>query len=362
MEGRVPDTREAIRRMQPYAWEPPSARVALEAGVPEEQVVRFDTNTFPWPGADLDQLAPLDVNEYPDTSYSELTAAITDYTGIPADRITVGAGADEILDLLAKAYIGPDAPTVQSRPTYAMFRIVSEIAGGRVIDVPARDLALDREGFLKQATSTRFIWICNPNNPTGELLPADFIEKTLRAATTAVVAVDEAYFEVSGVTVAALIDRYPNLVVVRTLSKAFGLAGMRVGYALAGDAITAALRRVRPPGSISVISEALAVRSLHDLEGMRERVNQVVAARGNLAAELVELGLNPLPSAANFLLVRTGPELGPALLRQGLVVRTFPRNSPLAEYIRITVRKPEENSRLVQALTAIAPPRAQTRL
>ena len=111
-----------------------------------------------------------------------------------------------------------------------------------------------------------------------------------------------------------------------------------------------------------MISEALAVRSLHDLEGMRERVNQVVAARGNLAAELVELGLNPLPSAANFLLVRTGPELGPALLRQGLVVRTFPRNSPLAEYIRITVRKPEENSRLVQALTAIAPPRAQTRL
>ena len=362
MEARVPDTREAIRRMQPYAWEPPSARVALEAGVSESEVVRFDTNTFPWPGADLDQLSPVEVNEYPDTSYSALTAAIAGYTGIPEGKITVGAGADEILDLLAKAYIDLDAPTVQSRPTYAMFRIVSEIAGGRVIDVPARDLALDRDNFLENAAHARFVWICNPNNPTGELLPVDFIESTLRAATTAVVAVDEAYFEVSGVTVAALIDRYPNLVVVRTLSKAFGLAGMRVGYALAGDAIATALRRVRPPGSISVISEALAVRSLNDLEGMRERVNQVVAARETLTTQLLDLGLNPLPSTANFLLVRSGAEVGRALLRQGLVVRTFPRNSPLAEYIRITVRKPEENSRLVQALTAIAPPRAQTRL
>src|SRR5919108_2492879 len=362
MEARVPDTREAIRRMQPYAWEPPSARVALEAGVPQEQVVRFDTNTFPWPGADLDQLPPVEVNEYPDTSYSALTAAITGYTGIPEDRITVGAGADETLDLLAKAYIGPDAPTVQSRPTYAMFRIVSEIAGGRVIDVPTRDLALDRDAFLEQASSARFVWICNPNNPTGELLPTDFIEAVLQTMSGAVVAVDEAYYEVSGLTVVPMIERYPNLVVVRTLSKAFGLAGMRVGYALAGDAITAALRRVRPPGSISVISEALAVRSLNDLDAMRERVSKVVAARKALAAELAHLGLNPLPSAANFLFVRTGPEVGPALLRQGLVVRTFPRNSPLAEYIRITVRKPEENSRLVEVLAAIAPPSARTRL
>jgi histidinol-phosphate aminotransferase len=243
-----------------------------------------------------------------------------------------------------------------------MFRIVSEIAGGRVIDVPARDLSLDRDAFLENAAHARFVWICNPNNPTGELLPADFIESILRAATTAVVAVDEAYYEVSGMTVVPLIERYPNLVVVRTLSKAFGLAGMRVGYALAGDAITAALRRVRPPGSISVISEALAVRSLNDLEGMRERVRQVVAAREALAAELAQSGLNALPSAANFLLVRTGADVGPALLRQGLVVRTFPRTSPLTDYVRITVRKPEENSRVVQALAAIAPPRVQTRL
>src|SRR5256885_10390280 len=105
-----PEPRAAISRMQPYEWEPPSARIARQAGVPEDQVVRFDTNTFPWPGARLDRLPPEPLNEYPDTSYAALTEAIAQYADVPTDRITVGAGADEILDLIAKAYIEVSAP------------------------------------------------------------------------------------------------------------------------------------------------------------------------------------------------------------------------------------------------------------
>src|SRR5437764_2741686 len=330
-----PRPRGAILQMQPYEWEPPSARIASEAGVPEGDVVRFDTNTSPWPGVALSDVGPLALNEYPDTSYSMLTDALAAYTWAPADAITVGAGADEILDMLAKAYVGAGDPVVLARPTYAMFRIVSEMAGGRVNAVPAAGLDLDQDRFLKASAHARLTWLCNPNNPTGELLPVGFIEK-LAEGSPGVVAVDEAYFEFSGVTATGLIARFPNLVLVRTLSKAFGLAGVRVGYALAGPQISAALRRVRPPGSISVVSEALGTHALRDQRGLVQRVSSIVASRETLYGELVRIGLEVHPSAGNFLLVRAGEGAASWLLRRGLVVRTFPSGSPLVGDFRIT--------------------------
>ena len=335
--------------MQPYEWEPPSAQIARQAGVPEDQVVRFDTNTFPWPGAALDGLAGLPLNEYPDTTYRDLTEAIAEYAGVPADRVTVGAGADELLDLCAKAYVGIDEPVVMMRPTYPMFRILSEMAGGRVDDVTASDLRMDRDRFLERARHARVTWLCNPNNPTGELLPLTYIEDVVRSS-PGVVLVDEAYFELSGITAVGLIREFPNLVVVRTFSKAFGLAGARVGYALAGDAITAALRRVRPPQSISVVSAALAVEAIRDRAGMEERVRQIQRALRSLRDQLKELGLRTYDSAGNFILVRIPPGTAASLLKRGLVVRTFPAGSPLADFMRVTIRKPEENARLVEAL------------
>jgi len=337
--------------MQPYEWEPPSASIARQAGVPEDQVVRFDTNTFPWPGARLDRLPPQPLNEYPDTSYATLTEAIAQYADVPTDRITVGAGADEILDLIAKAYIEASAQIVISRPTYPMFRILTEIAGGSIDEVMAIDLRLDRAAFLERARHARLTWLCNPNNPTGELLPGDFVEE-VASATDGVLVVDEAYFETSGVTALPLIDRIPNVVVVRSLSKGFGLAGVRVGYALAGAAISEALRRVRPPGSISVVSAALGAQALGDGDGLQERVRQIKDERTRLHRALLALDLEVRDSAANFLLVRTGRSAAPTLLQRGLVVRTFPTTSPLAQYIRVTVRRPEENDRLVAALQA----------
>jgi histidinol-phosphate aminotransferase len=349
-----PEPRDAIRRMHPYEWEPPSASIARQAGVPEDQVVRFDTNTFPWPGAQLDALPPEPLNEYPDTSYATLTEAIAQYADVPTDRITVGAGADEILDLIAKAYIDAAARVVLSHPTYPMFRILTEMAGGSIDEVRAINLHLDRQGFLEHARGARLSWLCNPNNPTGEQLPLDYVEE-VAVATDGVLVVDEAYFETSGVTAGPLIDRVPNVVVVRTLSKAFGLAGVRVGYALAGAPISDALRRVRPPGSISVVSAALAAQALSDVSGMRQRVLQVKAERTRLRRGLQALDLEVRDSAANFLLVQTGRSAAPALLQKGLVVRTFPATSVLAEFIRVTVRRAEENDRLVAALAEARP-------
>ena len=335
--------------MHPYEWEPPSASIARQAGVPEDQVVRFDTNTFPWPGARLDALPPEPLNEYPDTSYAALTEAIAQYADVPTDRITVGAGADEILDLIAKAYIDASSRVLLSHPTYPMFRILTEMAGGSIDEVRAIDLHLDRRAFLERGRDARLIWVCNPNNPTGELLPLDFVEE-VAVATDGVLVVDEAYFETSGVTAVPLIDQMPNVVIVRTLSKGFGLAGVRVGYALAGAAISDALRRVRPPGSISVVSAALGAQALTDVAGMRQRVRQVKDERVRVRRELQAIGLEVRDSAANFLLVRSRRSAAAALLKEGLVVRTFPATSLLAEYIRVTVRRPAENDRLIAAL------------
>jgi histidinol-phosphate aminotransferase len=340
--------------MNPYEWEPPSARIAKQAGVPEDQVIRFDTNTFPWPGAALDQLPPLAVNEYPDTSYGDLTEAISQYTDVPPEQITVGAGADEVLDMCAKAYLEAGALVCLSRPTYPMFRILSEIAGGDIEDVPAVDLRLDRKAFLAQAARARVTWVCNANNPTGELLPLEFIVEVARS-TTGLVVVDEAYYEMSGVTAAGLIGEMANLVVARTLSKAFGLAGARVGYALAGSAVSDALRRVRPPGSLSVVSAALGVKTLQHLPAMRERVAQVIKERERLRSRLLELRFEVRESAANFILVRPKTGAAAQLLKQGLVVRTFPPSSAVRDCVRITVRTPLENDRLAAAMAGLAP-------
>src|SRR5437588_2241994 len=356
----APEPRPAISRMHPYEWEPPSASIARQAGVPEDQVVRFETNTFPWPGADLRRLPAMPINEYPDTSYRALTEAIAQYADAPLDWITVGAGAGEVRGLIANAFIACSRSGLLSRPTYPVFRILTEMAGGAVDEVPAIDLRLDRQAFLAQARSAAVTWLANPNNPTGELLPLSFVEE-LAGVAGGVVAIDEAYVEMSGVTALPLIDRMPNVVLIRTLSKAFGLAGVRVGYALAGPGISAVLRRVRPPGSISVVSAALGAQALSDLSGMRQRVQRIIEERTRLQAELASLGLEVRESAANFLLARTGRGVAPPLLRNGLVVRTFPPTSPLAEYIRITVRRPEENARLVAALRAALPTGGSTR-
>ena len=250
-----------------------------------------------------------------------------------------------------KAYIDASARVVLAHPTYPMFRILTEMAGGSIDEVRAINLHLDRRVFLERVRDARLIWLCNPNNPTGELLPLDFVEE-VGLASDGVLVVDEAYFETSGVTALPLIERLPNLVIVRTLSKAFGLAGVRVGYALAGAAISDALRRVRPPGSISVVSAALGAQALSDVDGMHQRVQQVKDERARLRLGLEALDLEVRDSAANFLLVLTGRSAAPALLKKGLVVRTFPATSLLAEYIRVTVRRPEENDRLVAALGA----------
>ncbi|MGA7362708.1 MAG: histidinol dehydrogenase [Candidatus Dormiibacterota bacterium] len=348
-EPASPRPRSTVSVMHPYQWELSTAEVARKANIEPQAVIRFDTNSSPWEGAELSQLGPCSLNEYPDSTYAELSQAISKYAGAPLDAITIGAGADELLDLLAKAFIAPSDPVLLSDPTYSMYRTLSELAGGYILEVPAQDWELNRRRFLELAPQARLIWLCNPNNPTGELLPLEFVAELARS-TAGLLVIDEAYYEFTGSTAADLIGQLPNLVVVRTLSKAFGLAGARVGYAISGSSVAASLQLVRPPGSVSSVAAALGAQALTQAPAMRERVTHLRHLQDQMAAELTGMEWPVRRTPANFILLRATPRLLRELGEQGLVVRTFAEGSSMAGWVRITVRSAAENARLVDAV------------
>ena len=302
-----------------YRWAPSTEQLAREAGLHPVEIVRFDGNVpaLPLPSSRPGALASVlaRVNEYPHGGYTELVPAIARYAGVGPANVVLGAGADDLILLCARAFAGPgDTVAIADEPTYSLFRVAVELAGATVAhDDPA------------------FTFCCRPNNPTGALDP-------LPAARPLVV--DEAYFEYAGETA---VDRIEDgIVVLRTFSKAFGLAGARVGYALADAETAAEVNRRQAPAPVSTLSAALAVAALAEPPD----VGPQVAERERLAAALRELGLDPLPSRANFVFVPTadGDALAATLLRDGLVVRS------LARGIRISVRDREDDDLLLERL------------
>jgi len=344
-----PLARLGVRQLVPYQWEASSQEVARRAGIEPGQVIRFDTNSVAAEAVSLADLGPIALSEYPGSTYSDLTEALADYVPVPVEEITVGAGADEVLDLLARTFIGVGDPVLLSEPTYSWHRVVSELAGGWITPVPATGWQSDREQLLRRAAHARLTWLCNPNNPTGEILPLEFIAE-LATASPGLVVVDEAYYEFAGVSAVGLVSQFNNLVVVRTLSKAFGLAGLRVGYSISDPAVAGALARVRPPGSISTVAAAIATLAVQAPTAMLARVTRVRELRNQLADELEKIGLEVRRTEANFLLVATPPALPDRLAARGLVVRGYREPGPMAGWSRVTVRSEPENARLVDAI------------
>jgi imidazoleglycerol-phosphate dehydratase len=305
-----------------YTWAPPSDEVARLAGIDPSQVLRFDQNTPPLPlpstrpGAIAGALAR--VNGYPGGGYRSLRSAIAAYAGVEPENIVLGAGADDLILLCARAYAGPgDAIAIPAAPTYPLFRIAAQLAGAVVGgDDPVLTFA------------------CRPNNPTGALDPLPDARPLV---------VDEAYFEYSGQTALPLID--DGVIVLRTFSKVFALAGARIGYALAARDVADELNARQAPAPVSSLSAALALAAL----ASPPDVAPVLEERERLASALRALGLSPLESHANFLYVPVddGLALGESLLRQGIVVRAYP------EAIRMSVLDAEDDDALVETLARV---------
>jgi histidinol-phosphate aminotransferase len=239
-----------------------------------------------------------------------------------------------------------------------MFRVVTEAVGARLRTVPvdaAWDLPLAPVLEAVRDDSVGVVWLCSPSNPTGRELSADFVQAVLAAAPDAVVVLDEAYAEISGRSLAATVLAAPNGVVVRTFSKGYGLAGARVGYLVAPPEIARVVETLRLPQNLTAFGIAAACRALEDQAGLAQRVAAIVAERERLSAELVARGWQLVPSAANFLLGRPPqPAIDVAAWLQGagLVVRSYPDHPRLHAWLRVTVRAPEEDDRLLARLDA----------
>ena len=304
------------------------------------------------------KLHRMDVNLYPDTSYSSLRETLSEYTGFDVDRFVVTNGADEGLDIIAKTFLDAGDEAIISYPTYSYFRIVTEIMGGRAVFVDRVDGFRDNaDGILERVGErTRLIFLCSPNNPTGNTAEVEDVRRILEEAGEDVaVVVDEAYYEFCGKTFADLTNNYENLIIVRTFSKAFSLAGARVGYLIAAEETVDKLNKVRPPNSLSIISLALAEIALRDRRTLNNIVRRIVGERERLYRELSGIdGITPYPSEANFVLTRIergdAGELHQKLMSMGLVLRDLTGVRRLENHLRITVNKPEQNDKLLTAI------------
>jgi histidinol-phosphate aminotransferase len=364
----------APKPMPTYDWEPTTDFLAGKYGLPRESIVRFDVNTSPLPPDLGDVLAgtfvPL-LSEYPPSDYAALVAAAAAAYGVEPGEILPTAGADEALDLTARAFLREGSVAIAPVPTYAMYRIVTEQRGATFRGVPrqapASGFGLDIPALAEAARTADLVWLCEPNNPTGLAEPAqrveDLLERLARDASAdnrlpPAVVIDEAYVEFTGNSLLRLRDSYKRLVVIRTLSKAHALAGARVGFAVARPETLAPIISFRAPASVSTVSAALATASLRRPGLWRDNVARIAEQRSRLVGDLAQIGWLPYPSEVNFILFRfASPAAAQAaaevLLRKGLVPRSFGPDHPLADCLRLTVRSAAENDRLIEAARGI---------
>lgn len=313
-----------------------------------------NTNAFGAPPAALRTLAaaqPSDLTQYPSSSGPELREAIARYLGVAPNDVILGCGADNVIDCAFRALCEPGDAVAFPDPTFVMARYFAVTNGLRPVPVPLRaDGGIDVAGLL--GANARVIYLCAPNNPTGAQPNASDLQALLDRS-DAVVLLDEAYAEFAGETRAELAPAHPRLVVLRTFSKAFGLAGLRVGYAVGSQPLVREIEKARGPFAVSTVAlRAAQVAITDDMDWVRTRVRAAVAARDNLIALLQKRGLTPFPSVANFVLlpVPDARRTAEQLRARGITVRVFTRLTGIGDALRITVGPPEAMRRVADAL------------
>jgi histidinol-phosphate aminotransferase len=363
-----------------YAAPPSPAALAARLGVPIERICKLDANESPYgpPPKALAALARLSeagagmagTGRYPDPYGDELRAALAVYTSVPAAGIALGNGSDDLIYRLTELLARPGDEIVVSEPTFSVFAIAARQRGGVVVDTGRdADFGIAPEALAAAITPrTRLVYLCAPNNPTGTALPHAVLRAALARAEALggpegapLVVTDEAYYEIGALagdaavwSAAPLVAEGRPLAVLRTFSKVFGLAGLRVGYLLGAPALAGRLRARQPYYHVNLAAQLAARAALDDLGWLRERAAALVRGRATLAAALGALpGLRVYPSAANFLLVACAAgqrdALWAGLLDRGILTRRF-ETPRLADCLRITVGTPEEHARLLAAL------------
>lgn len=351
-----------ILDLKPYEPGKPMEELERELGI--ESSIKLASNENPI-GPSPKALVALrecidDVNRYPDGACFELRARLSEKLGVSERQLVFGCGADEILELLMKTFVAPGDEVVMPWPSFAMYPIVIKGMGGVVVDVPLRDDFTHDLDAMRDAVNdrTKVVFVCNPNNPTGTSIgAAEFGRFVESLPQTVVLAVDEVYYEfvrrADFPRTLELLKERPEILVLRSYSKIYGLAGLRIGYGIGHEDLVGYLERARHPFNVSRLAEAAAVGALDDDEHARRTCEVNAQGIEYLTREFTALGLEFAPSDTNFLLVRTGADVYEALLERGVIVRPM-RAFGLPEHVRITIGLPEENERLVKALRSLS--------
>lgn len=367
--------RRALDTLEPYEIEISNLDVVKQfaPGLKPSDVLRFDLNTNPYmPKPVLEKLAQkvatLDVNEYPDATYISVREGLVKYltrfgVTVDAENIMITNGADEALDHVTKCFIDEHATSILPQPTYAMFKVLTEICGGKTFAIPRKgDFSIDVDLIKKNISpETKLLFVCSPNNPTGNTTPNSDIEDLLKKEDI-VVMVDEAYGEFAKEngkeSALELLSDHDNLIVVKTFSKAFGMAGVRVGYIITNSKIMNLLNKIRFPNSVGTIPVEIANLALENVDWMLSVIKKLVSERKRLVKELSvfpEFGI--FPSSTNFLLIEVSSDWDSEnimleLMKRGIVIRSY-QNPYMKNHLRITIRSPDQNDKLLKNLKEI---------
>ena len=348
-----------VRAISPYQPGKPITELAREMGIPVDSIVKLASNENPLgmsPKArEAVEKAISGVERYPDQF--DLIAKVAQRTGVAQNQVVLGNGSNDVLDLIARVFLAPGRSAVFAQHAFAVYPLATLSTGAELIATPAKnyghDLAAMRAAIRPD---TRIVWIANPNNPTGNFLPYAEVRAFLENVPKEVVVVlDEAYNEyippAERVDTAAWLAEFPNLVICRTFSKIYGLAGLRVGYALASAAVADLMNRVRQPFNVNNLALAGALAALDDGEFLQASYELNRAGMAQIVAALEHFKLEYIPSYGNFVTFRAGDgaTVNQKLLKQGVIVRPI-GGYGLPEWLRVTIGTERENARFIEAL------------
>lgn len=352
---------DSILSLAPYQTGKPIEEVSRELGISD--IVKLASNENPMGCSPYVTLAITqklaELARYPDGGGFYLRQAIADFNEMTIDNVLLGNGSNDLLDFIARTFTGSDDTVVYSQYAFIVYKMVTIMQGAKGIEVPAKKFGHDLEA-MKQAVldnpETKVVFIANPNNPTGTLLSSDELSAFIKAIPASVlVVIDEAYTEYYPESNnRALLDEFDNVIIVRTFSKAYGLAGLRVGYALCHTQVADLLNRIRQPFNVNSLAQAAALVALSDQEFI-DKVRQLNEKQMRwLSKQFDALGLAFVPSHTNFIMVEVGDgqAVYQALLEQGVIVRPL-TGYGLPNWLRITVGLPEENTRLIDTLRSV---------
>lgn len=350
-----------IRSITPYQPGKPISELAREMNLIEASIVKLASNENPLgmsaAARDAAQQSLGDLARYPDGNAFALKAALSRKFDLAPERLVIGNGSNDIIELAARTFLAPGRSSVFSQHAFAVYPLATNATGAKCIEVAAKNFGHDLEAMLAAIEpDTRIVFIANPNNPTGTLVSGAALEGFLeRVPAQVLVVLDEAYTEYldAGQRYDALawLARFPNLLISRTFSKAYGLAGLRVGYGIAHPEVADLMNRVRQPFNVSSVALAAAEAALGDEEFIARSAEINRRGMKQLTEALAELGLEWIPSAANFVTFKVGDAAGVnlALLRQGVIVRPI-AGYGMPEWLRVSIGLPEENARFIEAL------------